>query len=215
MCSLKKCPKCGIEKPLTKDFFRVESRRLGGFESRCKECKMTEKSIKLKNEKLSGRRVCSDCGIEKNFSDFEKPRYDIFSNGKSTTMSCCRECNNKRMKSNRLKNKSENYEYHSVREKLNGARKRAKNGNYMFDITIEDLMPFPLVCEVLGIKLDYNVYGNSRPDNTASLDKVIPDLGYIKGNVRIISHRANRLKSDLDFDTIERIKDYMIRNSKE
>lgn len=215
MCSLKKCPKCGIEKPLNKDFFRVEARSKSGFEARCKECKMSDKTRKILEEKKNGKRVCSICLIEKDIEEFIKQRYDRFAlDSKQTTIGCCKDCNNSRMRVQRIKNKSENYEYHSVREKLNGARKRARESGYNFNITIEDLMPFPTHCEILGLELNYNVSGDSRPENTASLDKVIPDLGYIKGNVKIISHKANRLKSDLDFDTIEKIKEYMIINRK-
>ena len=35
-----------------------------------------------------------------------------------------------------------------------------------------------------------------RSDNSPSLDKFFPSLGYVKGNVQIISWRANHLKSD-------------------
>ena len=33
-------------------------------------------------------------------------------------------------------------------------------------------------------------------DNSPTLDKFIPSKGYVKGNVQIISWRANSLKSD-------------------
>jgi hypothetical protein len=29
-----------------------------------------------------------------------------------------------------------------------------------------------------------------------TLDKIIPELGYVRGNIAVISHRANRIKSD-------------------
>lgn len=216
MCSLKKCPKCGIEKPLTTEFFRIESRSRTGFESRCKECNRSDKSKQRAKEVSLGIRVCTDCKIEKPISEFERGRYDRYAKDSSvkTTRSICFPCHAKRMRENRLKNKQVNPEYNSIREKLNSARKRAKDSGYPFDLSIEDLMPFPTHCEVLGIELKYIAYGNDRPDGLATLDKLIPDLGYVKGNVKIISHKANRLKSDLDLETLELLKAYMLRNIK-
>lgn len=216
MCSLKKCPKCGIEKELSSDFWHKNKRNKDGFEWSCKECRLSDSRKALRSEHESGFRICSVCSVKKPIEEFSKARYDKFAkDGQMTTVGYCTDCRNAKMRTQRIKNKTENYEYHSVREKINGARKRAKDSGYEFNITIDDMMPFPTHCEILGLELDYKVFGNARPENTASLDKVIPDLGYTKGNVRIISHKANRLKSDLDFDTIEKIKAYMIRHSKD
>lgn len=46
-------------------------------------------------------------------------------------------------------------------------------------------------------------------DNSPSLDKLIPDLGYVKGNVAVISWRANRFKSDGTLEEIRMIADWM------
>lgn len=215
MCSLKKCPKCGIDKELSSEFWHKNSRNKDGFEWCCKECRLSDSRKALRDEHLSGFRVCSDCKEKKPITQFQKARYDKYAkSGQLTTVGYCKDCHNARMRTQRLKNKQVNPEYNSIREKLNSARKRAKDYGYSFDITIEDLMPFPTHCEVLGIELKYIAYGNDRPDGLATLDKLIPDLGYVKGNVKIISHKANRLKSDLDLKTLELLKAYMLRNIK-
>jgi hypothetical protein len=36
----------------------------------------------------------------------------------------------------------------------------------------------------------------ARSANSPSLDRIVPEVGYIDGNVRVISDRANRLKSN-------------------
>lgn len=46
---MKKCPKCGEEKPLTIEFFYKESRNKNGLSCRCKEC--TKKDYKSRKEK--------------------------------------------------------------------------------------------------------------------------------------------------------------------
>lgn len=65
----------------------------------------------------------------------------------------------------------------------------------------------PTVCPVLGIDLD-----QGWRDSVASVDKVIPSLGYIKENCRIISLKANRLKNNASVEDLEKIIAY-IKNS--
>ena len=52
----------------------------------------------------------------------------------------------------------------------------------------------PEICPVLGIRLERGNRGGCAA--SASLDRIVPELGYTKGNVHVISLRANRLKSD-------------------
>ena len=56
-----------------------------------------------------------------------------------------------------------------------------------------------------------------RADNTPSLDKINPELGYIKGNCRIISNLANTMKNKASEEQLivfsQNIKNYL--NNKE
>lgn len=70
------------------------------------------------------------------------------------------------------------------------ARKRAVALGLPFDITPDDIV-IPDVCPVLGLTL-----GSGGRETSASLDRVIPSKGYVKGNITVISFRANRVKSD-------------------
>ena len=81
------------------------------------------------------------------------------------------------------------------------AKKRAKEKGWAFNITDADLV-VPQFCPVLGIKIEFG-YGKGPQDSSPSVDRINPTLGYVKGNVRVISNRANRLRSDA---TIEEIK---------
>lgn len=100
-----------------------------------------------------------------------------------------------------------------IRHLLIQAKSRASKANIPFDITYEDV-EVAEVCPVLGVPL---IYGGGKPynDDMASLDRVIPDKGYVKGNVRVISRLANRKKQDLTLDEIELIKAYILMNSEE
>ncbi len=89
------------------------------------------------------------------------------------------------------------------------AKARAKKFGVAFNIVAGDIY-IPDVCPVLGIKLFRTP--NKRTDNTPSLDRINPAKGYVKGNIKIISWRANRLKCDASFEEIERLYDYLKNN---
>lgn len=80
------------------------------------------------------------------------------------------------------------------------ANERAKEVGVPADITPHDIR-CPAVCPVLGFPLAIN-HGRGRNENSPSLDKVIPSLGYTQGNVCVISHRSNKIKSDATPDEI-------------
>lgn len=62
----------------------------------------------------------------------------------------------------------------------------------------------PTHCPVLGIKLEYSTTG--RPtDASPSIDRIIPERGYVPGNVIVVSMRANRLKSNATMNELEQI----------
>lgn len=94
---------------------------------------------------------------------------------------------------------------HQFRARRNNARKQG----IPFTITMEDLET-PEFCPILGIKLDYNCKAKQMSNpNKATIDKLVPELGYVPGNVFIISWRANKLKSDIKIDELESILKYM------
>jgi hypothetical protein len=57
--------------------------------------------------------------------------------------------------------------------------------------------------------------GKGRPsDNSITLDKIDPKLGYAAGNVALISWRANRLKSNATPDELQQLADYAKRHTR-
>jgi hypothetical protein len=74
------------------------------------------------------------------------------------------------------------------------AKQRAKKRNVEFSILKEDVT-VPEVCPILGVKLEMNNgSGAGGKDNSYSLDRIDQSKGYIKGNVQVISHKANSMK---------------------
>lgn len=64
----------------------------------------------------------------------------------------------------------------------------------------------PAHCPVLDIPLDFS--SGTPTDNSPTLDRVVPAMGYVKGNVLIVSMRANRIKSDASVDELQRISEF-------
>ena len=77
---------------------------------------------------------------------------------------------------------------------LTGAKKRAKLAGLPFDLTIDDMPTVPGVCPVLGIAIRRSL--GRFTDSSPSLDRIRPALGYVQGNVRVVSWRANRIRTD-------------------
>lgn len=87
---------------------------------------------------------------------------------------------------------------------LCNARHTAKRTGVPFNLKITDIV-IPKNCPILGIPLfPRRGQGRGGSDNSPSLDKIIPALGYVPGNIVVVSSRANRLKSDA---TIEELRD--------
>lgn len=118
----------------------------------------------------------------------------------------CRSCVNKH------KEEAENYgadisgsphEY-----MLRAAKARAKTEGVPFELEPKDIC-ITEKCPVLGIQMKFHVE-HSR-DDSASLDRIVPDLGYVRGNVAVISMKANRMKQDNTLESLECVVNY-IRN---
>lgn len=103
-------------------------------------------------------------------------------------------------------------EYHNMKNKRYAmwcsAKKRAKLKGLEFDIELEDIPKIPKYCPILGIEIKPNTT-NSPLDSSPSLDRIDNLKGYVKGNVRIISNRANRIKADATVEELKKIlEDY-------
>lgn len=85
---------------------------------------------------------------------------------------------------------------------LSEARKRSKKKGLEFNLSKKDIV-IPEFCPVLGMKLEF--HRERRLDNSPSLDRIEPSQGYIQGNVRVISQRANLLKSNATLEELEKV----------
>jgi UDP-N-acetylenolpyruvoylglucosamine reductase len=96
-----------------------------------------------------------------------------------------------------------------ARQGAKSARKRGgKYGAHEFTITEDDL-DWPTHCPALGIELHYPGRYHHDPAG-ASLERINVTKGYVPGNVRVISLRANLLRKDATAAELVALADYYL-----
>lgn len=80
------------------------------------------------------------------------------------------------------------------------AKTRAKEKNVEFSLSLDDIQ-IPDTCPLLEIPISKSdgVLSGSSP----SLDRIIPEKGYIKGNIQVISYKANAMKQGASLEELQ------------
>ena len=100
-----------------------------------------------------------------------------------------------------------------LRDRFLKMRGKAKQRHIEFAIEFEDLV-WPEFCPVLGIKLDYST-GNKQgkpQEASPSIDRLDNNLGYLPGNVEVISFRANSIKRDATLEELKQLVAWLETN---
>ena len=104
-----------------------------------------------------------------------------------------RNSNPKRIEYHRMANKRyrrENIE----KDMISRTKRRALKKGFDFNLEESDI-DVPDTCPLLGIKLEVGRAEDGNVDNSPSIDRIDPTKGYVKGNVWVISNRANTIKN--------------------
>ena len=125
---------------------------------------------------LNGVKVCKYCQTELEFLRKEDEKMKVF---------CSTSC------------QGAFYRKHTDKgwatAKHSSLRESALKRGIHFDLTVQDIMDVgrPKVCKYLEIELDYA--STSVAPNSPSVNRVDPSLGYVKGNIEVISNKANSI----------------------
>lgn len=94
---------------------------------------------------------------------------------------------------------------------VGNARNRARDKNLPFDIDREYVRSIVVShCPVFGIPLEWSARrgkGQGALANSPSLDRIDPTKGYVKGNVWIISQKANSIKNNATHEELKLVTD--------
>ena len=96
-----------------------------------------------------------------------------------------------------------------IKTLYNRIKNSAQKRNIEFTLKISELydLSFPITCPVLGIPMKFN---RGKPqDDSYSIDRMDSSIGYTIDNIRVISYRANRLKSDATSTEIKKLAAYI------
>ena len=217
-CASRQCEQLGIPQPL-ENFAKNRSKE-DGLQSFCRKClsrvkRARERSFpRIPDDQI---KICSECKVPKPALEFFSNRYSPDGVGV-----CCKLCAATSTAASIEKNK-DHYKAKSKEwasnngdkmrascrkwnknrwaiKALGSCRNRAAKKGLPFDMTTDDLLDketgnLPISCPIFPhIVLDYRAGGDQRL--WASVDKIVPKLGYVSGNVWVISKAANTWKSN-------------------
>ena len=107
------------------------------------------------------------------------------------------------------------YKRSRISSTLSAARQRAKQKNLPFDIDttyLVSIYPTDDRCPVFGTVMTFGFTPTKRsggnPDSP-SLDRIVPSLGYVRGNVVWMSFRANAIKQNATLEEIQAVAKFL------
>lgn len=90
------------------------------------------------------------------------------------------------------------------------AKSRAKSKRLDFNLELSDIV-VPKVCPVLGMPLVNHKGLGKRAryyDDSPSIDRIDNTKGYVKGNVIIVSWRANNIKTNATIEELRKVYEF-------
>lgn len=131
---------------------------------------------------------CKSCGVDR-----PTEAYAPYKNNRLKHRYKCKECMMPSARAGALKHY--NTPLNWTTRLRNKALQRSRKLNLEFTLTKEYLYEKILDghCEVTGVPLDFS--GGVRKPYTPSLDRIIPELGYVPGNVQLVCWIYNSAKS--------------------
>lgn len=171
---------------------------------------MEQRIAPMKNYNThNNTRCCSDCKLWKDLSEFSsRLRLVQLKNelDKKPTIyyrSRCKLCNLKKVKQPKYESAEARRKQHRKDPRkvmLMHARARAKKKGIDFDIAYDDIV-IPDKCPILD--LDLFVTDGCVGPNSPTIDRLDNSKGYVRGNVLVISYRANSIKRDASLEELE------------
>ena len=158
-----------------------------------------EFGMKNREEKPNRYKVCDNCEQSLNLGKFSLiEKWNINSDTKNT----CKKCSIKIRQTEKL---NRDWKVDAAKLLYSNIKSRCKRIGREFSIELEDIL-IPEKCPVFGFDL-------KREDRQTwmcapSVDRIDSSKGYIKGNVTVVSRRANIIKRDATIEELEQLFNY-------
>lgn len=132
-------------------------------------------------------------------NDRECTRCSVIFKKTSKTVALCPKCNTERVKCS-----SPNWKMHQR------AKQRARKYGKDFNLEVSDI-EIPEVCPILQIPLETHSGKSGGRYNSPALDRIDNSEGYVKGNIQVISHRANQMKADASREELLQFANWVLK----
>lgn len=159
---------------------------------------------------------CSRCQVDKDGKTFiegntrcdrcRKYVADYYTANRAAACARARKSQSKKSRDEINAYKRQNIRKHPITYMLYNSRSKAKRRGIEFTLTREDIQ-IPAMCPVLGVPLKIGD-GCVQP-NSPTIDRIDSSKGYVRGNVQIISHRANTMKNDATLNELRALVRYL------
>lgn len=158
-----------------------------------------EFGMKHREEHPNRYKICKECNQSLNLNKFSLiEKWNINSGTKNT----CKKCSIKIRQTEKL---NRDWKVDAARLLYKNIKSRCKRIGREFSIELEDII-IPEKCPVFGFELKRE---NKQTWMCApSVDRIDSSKGYIKGNITVVSRRANILKRDATIDELEQLLNY-------
>ena len=158
-----------------------------------------EFGMKHREENPNRYKICEECNQSLNLNKFSLIEKW---NPNSDTKNTCKKCSIKIRQTEKL---NRDWKVDAARLLYKNIKSRCKGIGREFSIELEDIT-IPEKCPVFGFDL-------KREDRQTwmcapSVDRIDSSKGYIKGNVTVVSRRANILKRDATLEELEQLFNY-------
>ena len=139
-------------------------------------------------------KTCYRCKLEKELKEFGKnPRT------RDGLKYHCKKCHCKQVSTYQRRNPEKTL--------LSACKTRAKKRGIPFNLEVKDII-IPEKCPMLGIKLESGRGRSEVFDSSPTIDRIIPEKGYTKGNIQVVSGRANTIKNNATADELMAVAKY-------
>ena len=172
----------------------------------------------MKHTNPAGSKIkrCTLCSVTLETKEVGSSKGNCYISNYNNRIYKCNKCFNKFMERHTKKwrkNKTVGDRQHLTDMRC-GARDRAKANNIPFDLSVQDIRDIITdSCPILGIKFELNkqkqTWGKGKNQNnwqtSPSIDRIVPDKGYTKDNIIIVSLMANSIKNQATPDQIQKV----------
>ncbi len=158
-----------------------------------------EFGMKHREKNPNRYKVCKECNQSLNLNKFSLiEKWNV----NSGTKDICKKCSTKIRQIEKL---NRDWKVDAAKLLYKNIKSRCKRTGREFSIELEDII-IPEKCPVFGFEL-------KREDkqtwmSAPSVDRIDSSKGYIKGNVTVVSRRANILKRDATVEELELLLNY-------